>query len=67
MDLRRIENRFDEFFADDWRVGFASSLARKSQMLVGREPEAETELGIVLEQRVRPSRSAAFMVLRSMA
>src|SRR5271166_4982036 len=32
-------------------------------MLVGSEAEAEPEFRVVLEQRVRPSRAAAFMIL----
>jgi len=32
------------------------------QVLVGRQPEAEPELGIILEQRVRPGRAASLAV-----
>ena len=61
MDLRRVEDGCRQLVADDGRE-LRQQRACKRQMLVGRQAEAETELGVVLEQRVRPCRSAALMI-----
>ncbi len=44
--------------------GAATSAARRRDVRVERQPEAEPELRVVLEQRVRPRRSAAVAVGR---
>jgi hypothetical protein len=56
------ENRADELVADVCGQRSQQPL-RRCDLSVDREPETESELGVVLEQRVRPSRPAAVGVL----
>ena len=55
--------RLDKVLAEHRRQ-LAQQLLRQLEMLVGGQPEAQPELGVVLEQRIRPGRSAAFPVVR---
>ena len=63
LNLRCIENAVGKFLADD-RSKIAQERPREVEMLVGGKPEPKAELGIVFEQRIRPSRPAPFPVLR---
>ena len=62
LDLRRFGDRLGEVRSD-----FVSQSRqhdqRQFQMLVGGEPKAQAEFGVVFEQRVRPCRTAALGVL----
>ncbi len=60
--LRRIEDRAHEVLAHD-RCEPAQQRHCQIEVLVGGEAEAQPELGVVLEQRVRPGRPAARRVL----
>ena len=59
MDLRRGQDRIGKVGADLAGASLSKSVSRELQMLVGGEAKAEPELGIVLEQRIRPGRAAA--------
>ncbi len=58
-----VDDRLDQAFTDLGRH-LAKQLVPLLLVLVDRQPEAEAELGVVLEQRVRPGRAAAVAVLR---
>ncbi len=62
-DLRRLGDGLGEIRPDLGRE-LDQQRQGKLEMLVGCEPEAETELGIVLEQRIRPGGPSAFGILR---
>ena len=61
--LRRIEQCSNQVLAHA-RGQLPAQAMRQAQVQVGRQPEAQAELGVVLEQRVRPGRAAPLVVLR---
>ena len=62
LDLWCLGDRLGELRPDLVREA-GQQRQRQRKMLVGREPEAKPELGVVLEQRIRPCRPAAFGIL----
>src|SRR4051794_25005227 len=61
-DLAGIEDGIGEVRTDDL-AELMEARSGKPRMQVGGEAQPEAELGIVLEQRVRPGRSATLVVL----
>src|SRR4051812_46047503 len=61
--LRTIDDRAAEVLADRDRETL-EQFDRELALLVERKAEAEAEFGVVLEERVRPGRTAALRILR---
>ena len=62
--LLRGQQRIDQFVVVDLGAQLLQEAARHVPVQVGGQPEPEPELGVVLEQRVRPRRPASPGVLR---
>ena len=63
MDLRRFEDVVDDLPAEDI-AQLVQPPSRELGVPVGGEPEPEPELGVVLEERVRPGWAAPVRVGR---
>ena len=63
LDLRRLEDGVGQILTDD-RSQLAEQRLREFEMLVGGEAETKAELGVVLEEGIRPRRAAALAILR---
>src|ERR1700722_680473 len=61
LNLRRVQQVLHKTVSNDRCQPLQQRMGHRD-VLVGGDPEAHAELGVVLEQRVRPGGAAAFMI-----